>query len=56
MLLIILPDSEKYLLGLAYGRLVYSNGLETSFERTVLFDVFALFLKGRCADYLNLAS
>ena len=42
--------------GVLNGRLVYLHGLESSFERRILFDVLAVLVKGRCADAVQLAA
>ena len=42
--------------GVLNGRLIDLNGLESAFERRVLFDVLAVLVKCRCADAVQLAA
>ena len=39
-----------------YGRFIYSNGLETSFESGIFFDVLSVLTESRSTDDLNFAS
>ena len=42
--------------GVLHGRLFHQHGLETPFQRRVLFDVLAVLVKGRRADAVQLAA
>ena len=53
VLLIVMLDAGEDRDGIVDRRLVHGDRLEAAFERGILFDIFAVFGQGRCADDLN---
>ena len=54
--LVILRDALQDLNSILYGRFIDLDRLETAFQRTVLFDIFSVFGKGRRTDDLHLTA
>ena len=53
VILVILFNAEQHFVCVLNRRLLYGNRLEAAFKRGVLFNIFAVFVKGGCADDLN---
>ena len=49
-------DTSKDSNGILNRRLLHQHRLKASLQRTVLLDVFAIFIKGRCPDAVQFAS
>ena len=53
---VIFFDAQKHFIGVLNRRFFDLDRLETAFKRGVFFNVFAVFVKGRSTDHLNLAA
>ncbi len=56
VIFIILFDAQQHFVGVVNRGFFHLDGLEAAFECGILFNVFAVLVKGGCADNLNFSA